>query len=116
MRQNLGRVAGMRATKFVEIKLPAIDLSAIGNACGRIPLNPGFPQWRRWMFRKGIVQLVEATLLAARPGVKDQDLHDLIGPLPAADFRHIVAVPADILLVFDELVAQELFEVRAHAL
>src|SRR5690348_6908378 len=35
----------------------------------------------------------------------------LLAPPPAGDFRHVVAVLADIVLVLDQLVAQRLLEV-----
>src|SRR5216683_8298080 len=68
------------------------------------------------MFWKGFSDVVKAALLAAGTRIEYKDFHGLIGPLPIPDFRQVVAMFADVLFVLDELVAQELFEMRADAL
>src|SRR5437773_15897 len=62
---------------------------------------------------------LEVALLGhENPGtrIEYKDFHGLIGPLPIPDFRQVVSMFADVLLVLNELVAQELFEMCAHAL
>src|SRR6266496_4598733 len=68
------------------------------------------------MFRKGFSDVVKAALLATGTRIEYKDFHSLIRPLPIPDFRQVVSMFADVLFVFDELVAQELFEMRADTL
>src|SRR6266480_2786217 len=81
-----------------------------------VPFDLAFPGWCRRMCRKGFSDVVHAALLAAGTRIEYKDFHGLIGPLPIPDFRQVVSMFADVLLVLNELVAQELFEMCAHAL
>ena len=68
------------------------------------------------MLRQSLANLVEAGFLAARTQIESENLHDLVGPLPIADLRQVLAKLPDVLLMFDQLVAQELFEMSTNAL
>ena len=81
-----------------------------------IQLNPAFPQWHRWMFGQYTFDRVKAGFLAARTSVENEDLHTLERPLPVLDFRHIVPMLTNVLLVLDEFVSHELFKVSAYTL
>src|SRR6202171_5746532 len=81
-----------------------------------VPFDFAFPGWRRRMLRKGVSDVVKAALLAAGTRIEYKDFHGLIGPFPIPDFRQVVSTLTDVLFVLDELVAQELFEMRANAL
>src|SRR2546421_687552 len=81
-----------------------------------VPFDLAYPGWCRRMCRNGFSDVVHAALLAAGTRIEYKDFHGLIGPLPIPDFRQVVSMFADVLLVLNELVAQELFEMCAHAL
>src|SRR5260370_3228236 len=81
-----------------------------------MPLDLAFPGWCRRMWRKALCDVVEAALLAAGAGIEYKDFHSLMRPFPIPDFRQVVSMFANVLFVLHELVAQELFEMRADAL
>src|SRR5436853_7873459 len=81
-----------------------------------VPFDLAFPGWCRRMCRNGFSDVVHAALLAAGTRIEYKDFHGLIGPLPIPDFRQVVSMFADVLLVLNGLVAQELFEMCAHPL
>jgi hypothetical protein len=81
-----------------------------------VPFDFAFPDGCGRMFWKAAGDFIQCAFLAARAGIEHQDFHGLVRPFPIADFRHVVAVIANVLFVLDELVAQELFEMRADAL
>src|SRR5258708_1503860 len=81
-----------------------------------VPFDLALPGRHRRMFGKRAVDFIQCTLLAARARIEYKDFHGLIGPFPIADSRQVVAMFADVLLMFDELVAQRLLEVSADAL
>src|SRR5713226_125664 len=81
-----------------------------------IPFDLAFPGWYGRMFRKGVSQIVKATLLAARTRIEYKDFHSLIGPLPIPDFRNIIPTLTDVLPMLDKLIAQQLLEVSIRPL
>ena len=76
-----------------------------------IPLGFGLPNGVGRKFGKSVANFVETTLLAARPGIEHKNLHRLVGPYPIANFGQILSSLVDVLLMFHQPVAQELFEV-----
>src|SRR6266567_9050590 len=81
-----------------------------------VPFDLAFPGWCRRMFRKRVSDVVKTALLATGTRIEYKDFHGLRRPFPIPDFRQVVSMLADVLLVLNELVAQELFEVCAYAL
>src|ERR1700682_3670503 len=80
------------------------------------PFDCAFPGWRRRMLRKLVSDVVKAALLAAGTRIEHKDFHGLIGPFPIPNLPQVVSMFADVLFVLEELVAQELLEMRADAL
>ena len=70
-----------------------------------VPFDLALPGWCRRMLRKGVSDVVKAALLAAGTRIEYKDFHGLRGPFPIPDFRQVVSMLADVLFVFDELVA-----------
>src|SRR5208283_4769021 len=84
------------------ISFRSLDLD-IGRASS--PFDLGFPDRIWWMLRQR-VDVIETTLLAAGPGVEDEDFHRLIRPFPAAEFRHVVTVLGNVLFMLNQLVGR----------
>src|SRR6266568_6312020 len=81
-----------------------------------VPFDLAFPGWHGRMFRKRVSDVVKTAFLTARARIEHKDFHCLMGPLPLPDFGQVVPMLTDILLVLNQLLAQELFEMRADAL
>src|SRR6266849_9502084 len=81
-----------------------------------VPFDLAFPGWCRRTLREGVSDVVKAALLAAGTRIEYKDFHGLIGPFPIPDFRQVVSMLANVLLVLNQLIAQELLEMCADAL
>src|SRR5437660_713401 len=79
------------------------------------PLDLTFPNATRWIGWERIPNFVETALLAAGAGVENKHVHS-VRPSPVPDFRQIVSAFANVLIMLNQFVAQQLFEVASDAL